>query len=116
SDDGHGKGQSWGAMVTDGSHLYLAEEAGTEPAIAKVSTAGGETTLLTTPLGVPAVEDISPSRSELLVTNFTHRLGWPLWIVPVPKGAPRRVGNILATGAAWSPNGPEIAYVRDRNL
>jgi Tol biopolymer transport system component len=116
SDDGHGKGQSWGAMVTDGSHLYLAEEAGTEPAIAKVSTAGGETILLTTPLGVPAVEDISPSRSELLVTNFTHRLGWPLWIVPVPKGMPRRVGNILATGAAWSPNGQEIAYVRDRNL
>lgn len=29
---------------------------------------------------------------------------------------PRRVGNVSATGAAWSPNGREIAFIKDREL
>jgi Tol biopolymer transport system component len=41
---------------------------------------------------------------------------WPLWILPLPAGRPKRVGNIVATGAAWSPDGKEIAYVVGREL
>ncbi|MGI8959017.1 MAG: serine/threonine-protein kinase [Bryobacteraceae bacterium] len=95
SSDGQGKGGPLGAMVTDGSRLYLAEGSGMTSVIAQVSTAG-ETALLSTPLGIPEVLDISPSRSELLVANFTSGLGlWPLWALPVPVGTPRRkpVGN-----------------------
>ncbi len=120
SDDGRGKGPFQGTMVTDGSRLYFAEGSGMAHVIAQVSTAGGETALLPeAPVGEPEVQDISPDRSELLVSNymgFEHELGWPLWVMPVPAGAPRRIGNILATCAAWSPDGREIAYVRDRDL
>ncbi len=120
SDDGRGKGPFQGAMVTDGSRLYFAEGSGMAHVIAQVSTAGGETALLPeAPVGLPEVQDISPNRSELLVSNymgFEHELGWPLWVMPLPAGAPRRIGNILATCAAWSPDGREIAYVRDRDL
>ncbi len=120
SNDGRGKGPFQGAMVTDGSRLYFAEGSGMAHVIAQISTAGGETALLPeAPVGEPEVQDLSPNRSELLVSNymgFEHELGWPLWVLPVPAGAPRRIGNILATCAAWSPDGREIAYVRDRDL
>jgi predicted Ser/Thr protein kinase len=116
--DGWPKGA--GALVSDGSRLYFAEESGMASVIAQVSTAGGETlSLPAAPVGSPEVMDISPSRSELLISNylgFGHEFGWPLWVLPVPAGTPRRLGNILATCAAWSPDGLEIAYVKDRDL
>jgi eukaryotic-like serine/threonine-protein kinase len=116
SNDGQGKGGKLGALVTDGSSVYLGEGSGGGPVLAQVSMAGGETAFLSTPFGYPEVHDISPSQSELLVTDFTHGLGWPLWTLPLPKGMPRRVGNVSATGAAWSPNGREIAFIKDREL
>jgi eukaryotic-like serine/threonine-protein kinase len=119
SNDGRGKGL-FSAMVTDGSRLYFGEDSGMASVIAQISTEGGETALLPeAPVGQLEVQDISPSRSELLVSNymgFGHELGWPLWVLPIPAGAPRRVGNVLATCAAWSPDGREIAYIRDRDL
>ncbi len=120
SNDGQGKGPAEGALVTDGSRLYFGEGSGMASAIAQISTQGGETALLPeAPVGEPLVQDISPSRSELLVSNymgFGQQFGWPLWVLPVPAGAPRRIGNLLATCAAWSPDGREIAYVVNRDL
>lgn len=116
SNDGQGKAGALGAMVTDGSRVYLAEGSTSATVIAQISTAGGETAAIPAPFGLPEVIDIAPSRSELLVTNFGHGTGWPLWVVPVPAGTPRRLGNVLATGAAWSPQGRDIAYIKDREL
>jgi serine/threonine protein kinase/Tol biopolymer transport system component len=116
SNDGEGKGGALGNVVTNGSHLYLAEGARTGTTIAQVSAAGGETTSLITRFEIPFVEDILPSRSELLVTNFSHGRGWPLWRLPLETGAPHRVGQVMATAAAWSPDGREIAYIRERDL
>ncbi|MDQ2843648.1 MAG: serine/threonine-protein kinase, partial [Acidobacteriota bacterium] len=120
SNDGQGKGLFEGAMVTDGARLYFGEGSGMASVIAQISTSGGETALLPeAPAGEPEVQDISPSRSELLVSNymgFGRELGWPLWVLPLPAGAPRRIGNILATAAAWSPDGREIAFIKDRDL
>jgi len=116
SNDGQAKGGPFGAMVTDGARLYLAEGSGAMQAIAEISASGGETALLPTSLGIPEVLDVSANRSELLVTNFSHKLGWPLWSLPLSAGTPRRVGNVLTTGAAWSPNAKEIAYIRGRDL
>ncbi len=117
SHDGEGKGGVLGAMVTDGSRLYLQEGGGTTSAVAQVPAAGGPTTLLPTSLESPEVLDMLPNRSELLVANFNSGLGlWPLWTVPVPAGPPRRLGSLLATAAAWSPNAQQIAYVIGRDL
>lgn len=120
TNDGQGKGLFQGAMVTDGSRLYFGEGSGMAAVIAQVSASGGETSALPeAPVGEPEVQDISPGRSELLVSNymgFGHEFGWPLWILPLPAGAPRRIGNILMTCATFSPNGREIAYVTGRDL
>jgi Tol biopolymer transport system component len=48
--------------------------------------------------------------------GFEHEFGWPLWVLPLPAGAPHRIGNILMTCAAFSPDGQEIAYVTGRDL
>ncbi|HEY1215631.1 MAG TPA: protein kinase, partial [Bryobacteraceae bacterium] len=120
TNDGQGKGLFEGAMVTDGSRLYFGEGSGMAAVIAQVSVSGGETSPLPeAPIGQPLVQDIAPSRSELLVSNylgFGHEFGWPLWVLPIPAGAPHRIGNILMTCAAWSPDGREIAYVTERDL
>jgi serine/threonine protein kinase/Tol biopolymer transport system component len=117
SNDEQGKGGPMGAMVTDGSRIYLQEGSGMNTAIAQVSTSGGETGRLSTPFEAPEVLEISPSRSELLIANFTSGLGlWPLWRVSLPAGTPIRVGNIVATGAGWSADGKELAYVVGREL
>jgi len=120
TNDGQGKGPFEGSMVTDGSRLYFGEGSGMAAVIAQVSASGGETSRVAeAPVGEPEVQDISPSRSELLVSNylgFGHEFGWPLWVLPIPAGAARRVGNILMTSAAWSPDGQEIAYITDRDL
>ncbi len=114
--DGKAKGGPFGAIVTDGARLYLAEGSGAAQHVAEVSALGGETAFLPTSLGLPEVLDISGSRSELLVTSFSHQLAWPLWSLPLPAGTPRRVGDLSATAAAWSPNAKEIAYIKDRDL
>jgi serine/threonine protein kinase/Tol biopolymer transport system component len=121
SNDGQGKVQDSGSvMATDGSRLYFAEASGMVHVIAQVSVAGGETALLReAPVGMPVVLNIAPNRSELLLSNylgFGQEFGWPLWVLPLPAGAPRRLGNLLATCADWSPDGREIAYVKDRDL
>ncbi len=88
------------------------------PVLAQVSAAGGETAVLPIPFGLPQLLDISPSRSELLAVDFTEGSASAplLWVVPVPAGTPRPVGEVSAGDATSSPDGQEIAYTRDRDL
>jgi Tol biopolymer transport system component len=120
TNDGRGKGPSEGALVTDGSRLYFGEGSGMSAIIAQVAASGGETSALPdAPSGDPEIQDISPSHSELLASSymgFLQEFGWPLWVMPLPAGAPHRVGNISMSCAAWSPDGREIAYVTGHDL
>ena len=36
---------------------------------------------------------------------------WPVWILPIPAGSLRPVGDIRAHGATWAPDGQRIVYV-----
>jgi eukaryotic-like serine/threonine-protein kinase len=120
TNDGEGKGPFGGPLVTDGSKLYFGEGSGMAGVISGVPVSGGQGSALSqAPVGHPEIQDISPARTELLVSNylgFQQQLGWPLWSLPLPTGPARRVGNILATAAAWSPDGHELAYISDRDL
>ena len=40
----------------------------------------------------------------------------PIYILPLPAGLPRRVGDILAHDASWSPNEQQIVYARGTEL
>ena len=78
----------------------------------QVSTSGGDTASLPNPLPSADIYDILPGRSELLLR--TGEVGAepesPLWVLPLPGGSPRRVGDIVAHAATWTPDGHHIIY------
>jgi Tol biopolymer transport system component len=71
---------------------------------------GGETTWITTSLkDARAILDISPDKSKLLLATGVGDSN-EFWVQPLPAGTPRRVGNINAFSARWTPDGSHIIY------
>ena len=100
-------------VLSDGNRLYVSESSGTRQTIAQVSVNGGETAPLTVAFSNPIVSDISADGSELLVAEFSPS-DKPLWSVPLPAGAPRRLGS-LSRGGIWAPNG-QLLYAIGREI
>ena len=115
-------------LLSDGTRLYFQEGAFVGPkstvapgfvqsaALVHVSTEGGETAQIPLGLGDALIYDIAPTRSELLVGGpASPPLKRPLWVVPLPTGSPRRVSDILALDACWSPDGNHLVFVGGEN-
>ncbi len=102
--------QKNGYVVSDGTRVYFDEIKDGKSQVAEVSTAGGEVSYLDTQLDNPFVQDISPTGSELLVG--TGPSPSPLWILPLPAGAPRRIPG-ESTGSSFLPgSSSQIVYVQ----
>jgi len=101
-------------LLTDGSRVYF--YASSE--LAQVSTSGGE--VVPVPMALPHAgpNDISPSGAEMLAEAFGPTMSSPgtLWIVPLPAGSPRRVGDVVAQDATWFPDGQRIVYAQGSDL
>jgi eukaryotic-like serine/threonine-protein kinase len=98
-------------FVNDGTRLYYA--GGNEDSdikIFQVSTKGGE------PVPMPQLTgmfplDISPDHSELLLGRYAKgnaKDPYAIWVAATLGGAPRRLGDLMADDARWSPKGDEI--------
>jgi eukaryotic-like serine/threonine-protein kinase len=116
--DGRRKVGQWAtSLVTDGVRLYFEEEVGGSTVLAQVSASGGETAVVPTPFPNVALWDIAPDRSALLISSFVGlEPELPLWVLPLPTGTPRRLGDLLGHSAAWLPDGQHIAYAHGRDL
>jgi serine/threonine protein kinase/Tol biopolymer transport system component len=110
-------GQPKSLIGTDGARLYLDLGAGDSGSsaghsIAEMSTAGGEPrklSIMPTPNMVPV--QLSPDGSEILaVDGHGAPPRGPLWSLPVLGGSPRRLGDVEAETAVWSPNRKLLAY------
>ena len=109
-------GVTKGGMVTDGSRLYINEGSDTSR-IVQASVAGGETTSLPTPFDNVVVAGISPDHTQLLVASFVGTATeFPLWTLPLPSGAPRRLADVLSHGAAWSPDGRHLVFFKGSDI
>jgi serine/threonine protein kinase/Tol biopolymer transport system component len=110
-------GQPKSLIGTDGARLYLrlgGASSGnfSSHGIAEMSITRGEPKKI---VGLPATDmipvDLAPDNSELL---FVDGQGappkGPLRSFPILGGTPRRIGDIVAETAAWSPNGKMLAY------
>ncbi len=103
-------------VVTDGARLYFTEIGQGDIRFAHVSAAGSETSLIETPFRFPRMADISPDRAHLLVVGFNgSELESPLWTIPTLGGTPRRVGEVLAHDATWTPQG-DVVYANGADL
>jgi serine/threonine protein kinase/Tol biopolymer transport system component len=103
-------------LVTDGTRLYFITPQKAGWTVAEVSAAGGEPVALPSHLENTVLTDISPNGSELLMGDLGTAVEGPLYILPLPPGLPRRVGDIVAHDASWSPSGQQIVYARGSEL
>jgi hypothetical protein len=113
TDDGEPK---TGQLVSDGSRIYFNEGPNGSWKIAQVSTTGGRTSLVDTRVASPWVAGVAPDNSSLLVSagGYEDSL-YPLWLVPIPAGEPRRLGTLAGSDEAFFPDG-RILFVNYRDL
>ena len=106
------------SVVTDGARIYFSEEKGGQFLLQQVSGVGGESAPLETPLAGTDIYDISPDHSALLIASEVGgtQTETPLWQLPITAGSPRRVGNVLAHAATWTPDGQSILYGNGSDL
>jgi Tol biopolymer transport system component/DNA-binding winged helix-turn-helix (wHTH) protein len=110
-------------VVTDGPRLYFQETVNDHQILSQVSADGGEIVQIPTPFSNVAVFDLSPTASEILVQSFdiensliSTTFTGPLWRVPLPAGSPRRLGNLIAAGAALSSDGKNLVFTTGQDL
>jgi Tol biopolymer transport system component len=105
------------ALVTDGSRVYFVESPFVSPVLHQVSALGGETTAIAAPFPVNRIGDISPDRSVLLIPKFAAgEDDAPIWLLPLPTGTARRLGELLGHDGTWSPDGKRILFANGRDL
>src|SRR5262249_52177795 len=77
----------------------------------------GDTARIPVPFEDPMVYDISPTRSELLLSVRESKTAEQvLWAVPLPVGSPHRVGDIVAEDACWSLDGRHLSFAHKTGL
>ena len=109
-------------VATDGPRLYFAERVNQRTLLSEVSAGGGDVSHIPTPFANSYPNDVSPTRSELLVGSYSGEetfLGTfdiPQWIVPIPAGSPRRLSDVVASVAAWSRDGQRLAFARGHEI
>jgi serine/threonine protein kinase/Tol biopolymer transport system component len=113
TDDGEPKN---GQLVSDGSRVYFNEGPNGSWKIAQVSATGGRTSLVDSRVPSPWIAGIAPDNSSLLVSagGYEDAL-YPLWLVPIPAGEPRRLGTVAGSDEAFFPDG-RILFVSYRDL
>ena len=107
-----------GNMLTDGARIYVTQFRPERIVVAQVSTTGGDSSEISTPIKSVTIHDISADHSQLLVGTMvpTGSRETPLWAVPLPAGSPRRLGNIVSSSASWSRDGRHMVFVKGADL
>ena len=83
----------------------------------QVSAQGGETSEIKTAFKVGRIADISPNRSALLTPAFEPQAdAASLWVLPLPTGAPRRLGGLQGNGGTWFRDGQRILFTNYHDL
>jgi Tol biopolymer transport system component/DNA-binding winged helix-turn-helix (wHTH) protein len=112
----HDGRQKYG-IVSDGERIYIAEYLSGRFGVTQVSAAGGETSPVPSPFTNTMLGNILPDGSALLVGAF-HELNKQasIWSIPLPGGAPRRLGDLVAESIVPTPDGASLLYSDRRSI
>lgn len=103
----------WGGLTTDGARLFYLDRIGGHWTLMQAPASGGDAQPFSDSSQNTRVVDIAPDRAELLTFTFFGRsFDLPMSLTPVVGGPPRRVGNVIADDAAFSPDGERIFFNR----
>jgi len=106
-----------GLLATDGSRIYFSEFVGGHLVLVQVSVTGGDTLEIPTPFRNVMLAAISPDHSQLLVGDVESMpFDAAVWAVPIPSGSPRRLGDIKASFASWSPDMKQLVFTGGSNI
>ena len=105
-------------LLTDGSRVYYTRvTSASYTTLMQISTEGGEAVPVEFPFSPVWVSDISPNQSEMLAETLLPGSNvYPLWLLRLPGGEPRRVGDYLVVDATWSPDGTAIYYSTGKDI
>jgi len=109
--------RKWSPLLSKGSSVIYGSGPGLDigDETFQVSERGGDPVAIPLQMNAKPI-DLSPDGAELLlartISNDIRSSMAELWVKPLPGGAPRRLGNLLAQdeAAAWSPDGQQIIY------
>jgi eukaryotic-like serine/threonine-protein kinase len=108
TNDGNLK-STFSTIVSDGSRVYFDETDSGKLISMQVSTTGGQATpVLTTFKMNNGIAGLTPDNSALTV--FGNGFPSGLWLLPLPAGEPRRLGELSVNDAGFFPDG-SIVYV-----
>jgi len=110
-------------LITDGARLYFQESLNNRWRLSQVSASGGEVVQIPTTFSNVTLLDVAPAQSEILVQSFelaneaiSTSFTGPLWMIPLPAGSPRRLGDVQAMSAAFSSDGQRLAFSKGQDL
>jgi Tol biopolymer transport system component/DNA-binding winged helix-turn-helix (wHTH) protein len=96
-------------LLTDGPRLYFRAGVEGQMAFEQISVDGGDSSPLTESPSNLIMEDLFPRTSEFLLRDGNEPRS--LWVESLVSNTARRVGEIKASSAAWSPDGTHMAYI-----
>lgn len=101
-----------GPLLADGLHVYFVEQSGGHRVLARVPVTGGETAAVLTldDKKVTAFSRVGPEALVLLAGSDTVS---PLYVCSLASGSLRRLGDLRAQFATWSPDGETVLYASE---
>ncbi len=100
-------------IQTDGRRVFYTRAS--QNRVFSVPVRGGAETSFATPIREPILLHISPDGSALLAreaVGFSGNNEGQIWLLPTNGTPARRLGNVEASSAAWSPSGKTIAFTK----
>jgi len=100
-----------GGPIARGQSLFFATLGGEPRMLKRIGESGGEASIIPFPSSAFNLLDASRDGSQLLIGQIeSESRRWPLWVVPATGGSPKRLADLRAVTAAWSPDGSALAF------
>jgi len=106
-------------VATDGVRVFFPDFETGRVGLSYVLIAGGEAHRFLTPpeISRPSVADISRDGAELLIRSMMWaETEQPLWIAPSTGGSARKLFDVMAHDAAWTPDRKSVLYSSGQDL